>query len=56
MAQCKDCERFYVLEEDDSRGDCIQKGKDERQAYFYTKPVRAEHEADGCDSFHPRKN
>ncbi len=51
MAECNECKHFFPLEEDKSRGDCVCRQIDERQAYFSSKPVKAEETAVNCTAF-----
>lgn len=55
MTTCKECKSFFALEEDENRGDCVQRVVDPRQAYYKSKPVKAEDAADSCTSFQKRK-
>ena len=51
MATCGECKSFFPLDEDPQKGDCVQRVVDPRQAYYKAKPVTADKDASGCDSF-----
>ncbi|MBU3916438.1 benzylsuccinate synthase gamma subunit family protein [bacterium] len=51
MAECNECKHFFPLEEDKSKGDCVRRQTDERQAYFFSKPVDTAVTAASCTSF-----
>ncbi len=51
MAECNECKHFFPLDEDKSMGDCVRRQTDDRQAYFFSKPVKAEETAASCSSF-----
>ncbi|HOS97793.1 MAG TPA: benzylsuccinate synthase gamma subunit family protein [Deltaproteobacteria bacterium] len=54
MATCSECKKFFPLEEDRKRGDCVQRVIDPRQAYYQAKPVTADKDAAKCPSFEKR--
>ena len=51
MTTCKECKSFFPLDGDASKGDCVQRAVDPRQAYYKAKPVAAENDASKCPSF-----
>jgi len=51
MPTCKECKNFFLLEDDDSTGDCVQRVVDPRQAYFKAKPVGSDEDASKCGGF-----
>lgn len=51
MTTCKDCKRFFPLEDNPDKGDCVERIVDPRQAYYKAKPVNAGDEAAACSSF-----
>ncbi|MBS3758775.1 MAG: benzylsuccinate synthase gamma subunit family protein [Desulfobacterales bacterium] len=55
MTTCQECKNFFPLEEDPNRGDCVQRVKDPRQAYYQAKPVNAEDDASACASFQKKQ-
>lgn len=54
MPSCKECKKFFPLEQDPKRGDCVQRVIDPRQAYYQAKPVSADRDAAKCSSFEKR--
>ncbi|MDY6933839.1 MAG: benzylsuccinate synthase gamma subunit family protein [Spirochaetota bacterium] len=51
MPTCVECKSFFALEEDPSRGDCVMRVVDPRQAYYKAKPMAADEDASKCTSF-----
>ena len=51
MATCSECKSFFTLEDDLSKGDCVRRIVDPRQAYYQAKPVEADQDASTCVSF-----
>lgn len=51
MTKCQDCKRFFPLEEDRTKGDCVERVVDPRQAYYKAKPVTSDNDAGSCSSF-----
>lgn len=51
MPTCKECKRFFPLEERPEKGDCVQRVVDPRQAYHKAQPVDADRDASACASF-----
>jgi len=51
MPKCEECRKFFPLEEDPKKGDCVQRVVDPRQAYYKAKPVTSEKDAAKCESF-----
>ncbi|HWR68314.1 MAG TPA: benzylsuccinate synthase gamma subunit family protein [Desulfomonilia bacterium] len=51
MATCKECKKYFPLEDDPNKGDCVQRMIDPRQAYYQAKLVTAEKDAARCSSF-----
>ncbi len=54
MATCSECANFFPLEDDSSRGDCVQRVVDPRQAYYKAKPVDADNDASKCEQFNKK--
>ncbi len=54
MTTCKSCKSFFPLEDDETRGDCVQQQVDPRQAYYQAKPITADNDASSCSSFQKR--
>jgi len=48
---CIECRKFFPLEDDPQKGDCVQRVIDPRQAYYQAKPVTADKESSSCPSF-----
>ncbi len=55
MTTCQECKSFFPLDEDQAKGDCVQRVKDPRQAYYMAKPVNAEDDCSSCASFHKKE-
>lgn len=55
MPVCEECSKFFTLEDDRKRGDCVQRVTDARQAYYKARPVAANRDAAGCSEFKKRK-
>ena len=51
MTECSECKGFFPLEDDTSKGDCVRRVVDPRQAYYQAKPVEADKDASACASF-----
>jgi len=51
MTTCKECKSYFPLENDQIQGDCIQRKKDPRQAYYQSRPAKADNDAGGCEGF-----
>jgi benzylsuccinate synthase len=51
MPFCKECKKFFSVKEDPTKGDCVQRIVDPRQAYYKAKPVGADKDASSCSSF-----
>ena len=51
MTTCKECKSYFPLENDQIQGDCIQRKKDPRQAYYQSRPAKADNDASGCEGF-----
>ncbi|MGW8320173.1 MAG: benzylsuccinate synthase gamma subunit family protein [Thermodesulfobacteriota bacterium] len=51
MAICSECSKFFPLNEEPDKGDCVRRVVDPRQAYHTAKPVDADQEADDCRDF-----
>lgn len=49
MPNCQDCKSFFPIEDEEAKGDCVQRVVDPRQAYYKAKPVQSDAEA--CESF-----
>ena len=56
MTTCKECKSFFPLENDPSTGDCVQRVKDPRQAYYQSRPAKADNDAGACESFQKKQN
>lgn len=54
MPTCSECKKFFPLEEDHKKGDCVQRVIDPRQAYYQAKPIQADKDAARCSSFEKR--
>ena len=51
MAACKECKRFFPLDQQPEKGDCVRRGEDPRQAFYTAKPVIADQDASSCSDF-----
>ena len=51
MTTCNECKKFFPLEDDPQKGDCVQRVTDPRQAFYQAKPVQADKNASSCASF-----
>ena len=51
MATCKECKRYFPIDQDPKKGDCVERVVDPRQAYFKARPVQADQDASKCASF-----
>ena len=51
MATCKECRKFFPMEDRPDKGDCVQRVVDPRQAYYKARPVDADREASDCPEF-----
>ena len=51
MTTCSECANFFPMEDDASRGDCVNRVVDPRQAYYRAKPVNADDDSSKCESF-----
>lgn len=51
MPTCKECKKFFAVEDEPGKGDCVQRVIDPRQAYYQAKPVTADKDAARCPSF-----
>lgn len=51
MVKCAECKSFFPNEENQETGDCIKRTVDPRQAYYQSKPVKAEKNAAECENF-----
>lgn len=56
MPVCQECRKFFALENEGKRGDCVQRVIDPRQAYYKAKPVSADHDASTCREFEKRQS
>ena len=54
MPTCKECKKFFPLEDNPARGDCVRRVIDPRQAYYKAKPVDADQDAAKCAEFEKR--
>ena len=54
MPLCKECRKFFPVQDDPKRGDCVLRVVDPRQAYYKAKPVVADKDAVSCSSFEKR--
>ncbi len=54
MPVCQECRKFFAMEGDLKRGDCVQRVIDPRQAYYRARPVAADHDASACREFEKR--
>ncbi|MCU0600032.1 MAG: benzylsuccinate synthase gamma subunit family protein [Desulfobacterales bacterium] len=55
MTTCKECKSFFPLENDQTKGDCVQRVKDPRQAYYQSRPAKADDDAGACGSFQKKQ-
>jgi benzylsuccinate synthase len=55
MTTCKECKSFFPLENDQAKGDCVQRVKDPRQAYYQSRPAKADDDAGACGSFQKKQ-
>lgn len=55
MPVCQECRKFFAMENDVKRGDCVQRVIDPRQAYYKAKPVLADKDASACREFEKRQ-
>jgi benzylsuccinate synthase len=51
MPVCKECSKYFPHEEDRTKGDCVHRVIDPRQAYYTSRPVEAHQDADKCSDF-----
>ncbi len=51
MPTCKQCKKFFPLEDNPNKGDCVQRVIDPRQTYYKAKSVDAESDAAKCSEF-----
>lgn len=56
MPVCQDCMKFFAMEDDQKKGDCVQRVMDPRQSYYKAKPVLAEKDASACREFEKRQS
>lgn len=56
MTTCQECKSYFPLEEDQSHGDCVQRVRDPRQAYYQSRPVKAQDDASACASFQKKQH
>ena len=54
MPLCKECKKFFSVQEDPQKGDCVAREVDPRQAYYKAKSVVADKDASSCSSFEKR--
>jgi len=51
MPTCKECKKFFAMDDDPKKGDCVERIVDPRQAYYKAKPVPGDQDASKCSSF-----
>jgi hypothetical protein len=51
MTECNECKSFFPQEKNLNEGDCIQGVNDPRQAYYQSRPVKANNDAMDCPLF-----
>ena len=51
MPQCEECQNYFAREDEEGIGDCVTRVIDPRQAYWRSKPVEADEEAEQCATF-----
>ena len=54
MTLCKECKKFFPIQGDPKKGDCVSREVDPRQAYYKAKPVVEDKDASSCSSFEKR--
>ncbi|MFZ5632963.1 MAG: benzylsuccinate synthase gamma subunit family protein [Bacillota bacterium] len=48
---CEKCKWFFPFEDDQTRGDCVNRVVDQRQGYWKAKPKDAGEDASKCPNF-----
>jgi benzylsuccinate synthase len=51
MPTCKECGRFFPLDDNPVKGDCVERVVDPRQSYYTAKVVDAGMDSSACRSF-----